>query len=85
MILEFPSVRCNGAATSIKKAAMRRARRRFVAACGPIGTSFKRLHGLAIIKGVAFFDINHGQTGIAPNGIELHPVLRFRMRGSCTH
>src|SRR5207248_11567901 len=27
------------------------------------------------IKGVAFFDFEHGQTGIAPNGIELHPVL----------
>jgi hypothetical protein len=27
---------------------------------------------------VAFFDFFHGQTGVAPNAIELHPVLRFR-------
>ena len=27
------------------------------------------------VKGVAFFDFQHGQTGVAPNGIELHPVL----------
>jgi hypothetical protein len=32
----------------------------------------------ARITGVAFFDTEHGQTGVAPNGIELHPVLRFR-------
>jgi hypothetical protein len=27
--------------------------------------------------GVAFFDYQHGQTGVAPNAIELHPVLGF--------
>jgi hypothetical protein len=27
------------------------------------------------ITGVAFFDKFHGQKGVAPNGIELHPVL----------
>src|SRR5437899_9524803 len=27
------------------------------------------------IKGVGMFDFLHGQTGVAPNGIELHPVL----------
>jgi len=26
---------------------------------------------------VAFFDYQHGQTGVAPNAIELHPVLDF--------
>jgi hypothetical protein len=25
-----------------------------------------------------FFDYNHGQTGVAPNAIELHPILAFR-------
>jgi hypothetical protein len=28
-------------------------------------------------RGVAFFDFLHGQTGVAPNGIELHPILGF--------
>ncbi len=27
------------------------------------------------MKGVGFFDFIHGQTGVAPNGIELHPIL----------
>src|SRR4051812_43922797 len=31
----------------------------------------------ARITGVAFFDFKHGQSGGAPNGIELHPILGF--------
>jgi hypothetical protein len=31
----------------------------------------------AAVTGVAFFDFFHGQTGVAPNGIELHPILGF--------
>jgi len=27
------------------------------------------------INGCGFFDFLHGQTGVAPNGIEIHPVL----------
>jgi hypothetical protein len=27
------------------------------------------------VTGIGFFDFIHGQTGVAPNGIELHPVL----------
>lgn len=27
------------------------------------------------VEGIGFFDRLHGQTGVAPNGIELHPVL----------
>jgi hypothetical protein len=36
---------------------------------------------LARITGVAFFDCKHGQTGVAPNAIELHPILGFH----CLH
>lgn len=32
----------------------------------------------ARVTGVAFFDYNHGQTGVAPNAIELHSILGFR-------
>jgi hypothetical protein len=35
------------------------------------------LSGTATIEGVGFLDFLHGQRGVAPNGIELHPVLRF--------
>jgi len=30
---------------------------------------------LVRVTGVGFFDYVHGQSGVAPNGIELHPVL----------
>jgi hypothetical protein len=30
------------------------------------------------VTGVAFFDFDHGQTGVAPNAIELDPILGFR-------
>jgi hypothetical protein len=36
-----------------------------------------RLCQRANVTGVAFFDFQHGQTGVAPNAIELHPVLAF--------
>ena len=38
-------------------------------------TSLKTANIPVQIKGVGFFDSVHGQTGVAPNGIELHPVL----------
>jgi hypothetical protein len=27
------------------------------------------------VVGVAFFDYKHGHTGVAPNALELHPIL----------
>jgi hypothetical protein len=34
--------------------------------------------------GVGFFDVIHGQRGVAPNGIELHPVLGICFGAGCT-
>jgi hypothetical protein len=82
MIVEFPDVACEGAIGSAEKADMQSARNAFVSACGTPSTSaFESLSGQATLTGVAFFDILHGQTGVAPNGVELHPVLSFS--GSC--
>jgi hypothetical protein len=36
------------------------------------------------IKGVAFFDFIHGQAGVAPNGIELHPILDIKFTNPST-
>ncbi|GAC1351641.1 MAG: hypothetical protein NVSMB1_06600 [Polyangiales bacterium] len=36
------------------------------------------------VVGVGFFDKIHGQTGVAPNGIELHPVLGICFGAHCT-
>jgi hypothetical protein len=53
-------------------------------ACGSISSSdFTQLRGHVVIKAVGFWDEIHGQTGVAPNGIELHPFLGFR--GNCSH
>jgi hypothetical protein len=77
MIVEFANPECDGAVASSKRAAMRRARDALIEACGSIPTSFVELQGRATIEGVGFFDEVHGQRGVAPNGVELHPVLRF--------
>jgi hypothetical protein len=81
MIVEFPNPNC--VASGFKRDRMRAARREVLDACGPLSTSsFTTLRGNVRIKGVGFWDEIHGQTGVAPNGIELHPVLRFR--GTCS-
>ena len=36
-----------------------------------------RLCSRARVVGVALFDFKHGQTSVAPNAIELHPILDF--------
>jgi len=66
MIAESPSPSCVSGATPTRRRQMARARRRV------------QLCAKARVSGVAFFDFKHGQTGVAPNAIELHPVLAFR-------
>jgi hypothetical protein len=41
-------------------------------------SSFKSANLPVTVTGVGFFDFLHGQTGVAPNGIELHPLLEVR-------
>ncbi len=78
MIAELPDVGCSGAAMSTKLSEMAAAREALIAACGQsITAGVHPLSGSAKITGVGFFDLIHGQDGIAPNGIELHPVVRL--------
>jgi hypothetical protein len=65
MIAEAPSPACTARATLLRRRQMAVARRAV------------RVCARARVVGVAFFDSLHGQTGVAPNGIELHPVLDF--------
>lgn len=39
--------------------------------------SFKKANRRVKVTGVGFYDHIHGQRGVAPNGIELHPVLNI--------
>jgi hypothetical protein len=66
MISEAPSPSCDRHATPYRRRQMRVAR------------NHVRLCLRAHVTGVAFFDFDHGQTGVAPNAIELHPILNFR-------
>jgi len=45
----------------------------------PSAVQFRRAQRIVRVevRGVGFFDFLHGQTGVAPNGFELHPVLAF--------
>jgi hypothetical protein len=65
MITEAPATPCTAGATPPL--------RRLMAAA----PSHVRLCPRAKVTGVAFFDYPHGQTGVAPNAIELHPILGF--------
>jgi hypothetical protein len=65
MIAEAPSSSCDARATLAYRKQMSKAR----AAVRPCAN--------ATITGVGFFDFPHGQIGVAPNAIELHPILSF--------
>jgi hypothetical protein len=79
MIAEFPADGCDSG--SVAQGRIKQARDAFVAACGQPTASYQSVTGDATIAGVGFFDRIHGQRGVAPNGIELHPVIAFS--GAC--
>ena len=66
MIGETPAPYCDRHTTLHYRRLMAKARRR------------ARTCAKARVTGVAFFDFDHGQDGVAPNAIELHPMLGFR-------
>ena len=77
MIVEIPSSDCSGACFSTHLAEFVQARTQFEARFGTPHKRFERVPGnvTVTVTGVGFFDFLHHQTGVAPNGIELHPVL----------
>jgi hypothetical protein len=80
MIVEFPRATC--VASPFKRLKIALARQNFLNNCGAVSSSsWLKLAGSITIVGVGFWDEKHGQTGVAPNGIELHPVLN--MWGDC--
>jgi hypothetical protein len=78
MIVEFPRVGCYNAAAPSVAAKLKAARQAFEQACGQPGPNYTPARCKTVtLEGVGFFDRIHGQRGVAPNGIELHPVLSF--------
>lgn len=72
MIVEIPSPSCVSGGPFV--AAIAEARSVFDAKFRA-GRSFVKTNTPVTVRGVGFFDRIHGQLGVAPNGIELHPVL----------
>jgi hypothetical protein len=78
MIAEFPAASCTTDADPARQVEMEAARQALDDACGPLPTSsgtLVTLKGKVTMTGAGFFDLIHGQGGVATNGIELHPVL----------
>src|SRR5713101_7298754 len=73
MITEIPSPSCVGSGSPFF-AGIQNARSEFDAKFTAT-TSFQTANIPVRIKGVGMFDFPHGQTGAAPNQIELHPIL----------
>jgi hypothetical protein len=73
MLAEIPLPSCVGAGSPFK-AGITNARAQFDAKYHAT-TSFQSANIPVEVQGVGFFDFLHGQTGVAPNGVELHPVL----------
>ncbi|HVR40523.1 MAG TPA: hypothetical protein VMU84_15615, partial [Thermoanaerobaculia bacterium] len=73
MIIELPSINCVGGGSPFGSG-ISHARAQFDARFTAT-TTMKTTSTPVTIKGIGFWDFLHGQTGVAPNGIEVHPVL----------
>lgn len=73
MIAEIPDPSCVRDRGPLA-AGIKNARQQFDAEYSVTG-SFKKTNRQVKVTGVGFYDHKHGQRGVAPNGIELHPVL----------
>jgi hypothetical protein len=73
MIAEIPSGSCVPIEYASEFSALQK---QFATDFGKPTARYKQVDPLKVkITGIVFFDFLHGQTGVAPNGVELHPVL----------
>ena len=75
MIAEIPDPGCVSNPTA--RALVAAVRQRFAAEVGPAQSNYTTTRVQVTLAGPGFFDFVHGQRGVAPNGIEVHPVLSF--------
>lgn len=78
MIAEVPSGECQGACSSLQAEKFAAVRQALTARLAAPEAHFRRFTPAWIVRveGVGFFDVFHGQIGVAENCIELHPLLR---------
>ncbi len=72
MIAEVPNPGCAGACASGYAQVYAQVRQKLMER---LNSPQSEARPLVRVTGVGFFDYLHGQRGVAPNGIELHPVL----------
>lgn len=78
MVVEVVDPTCPGAKVSDHKAHMKAARDAFFDALGD--GNYDSLVGAKVkVRGVGLYDRWHGQTGMAENCLELHPVIHFEV------
>jgi hypothetical protein len=82
MISEMASPACVGSSSRLLSG-IQNARSEFDARYTTT-SSFQTANVPVTITGVGFFDFLHGQTGVAPNGIELHAVLDIQFSAGGT-
>jgi hypothetical protein len=64
---------------SVLEPQIEQARNAFIQEFGvPSSQSFTPINHQVTLTGVGFFDVLHGQRNVAPNGVELHPVLSIQ-------
>ncbi len=73
IIAEIPSPNCVGPASPFAEE-ITHARKVFDERLQATST-FQNVSIPVRVIGVGFFDFHHGQNGVAPNAVELHPVL----------
>ena len=83
MIAEIPAPSCVGGGSPFASR-ISAARSAFQSKFGAPGSSLTHTNTTVSMTGVGFLDAIHGQTGVAPNGIELHPVLSICFGAGCS-
>jgi hypothetical protein len=78
MIAEIPNPACVARISPVK-AAIRSARAHMDGHFS-VTMGFKATNRRVVVRGIGFFDYFHGQTGMAPDDLELHPVTALRFR-----
>src|SRR5207248_2375591 len=73
MIAELPSPSCVSS-SSVMRSAIAHARSKFGSYYSASGT-WHTVNRTMRLRGAGFFDYLHGQTGVAPNGVEIHPLF----------
>lgn len=83
MVAEIPDPQCMDGAPTAYVRDVEQARLAFVKTYGiPPVRTFRLAYRPIALTGPVFFDFLHGQDGLAPTGIEIHPVLGVNASGA---